>query len=153
MQGLDNMEGAVRLTLPYSNPDHSGVQSVASRYTNWALPAPLVEYFCVETSGSANYLLRSKSFETNFGWALIWQKIARCIQEEVDNHVGVTAISVICMSMFDWCAVWVIPWRLALFGEPSVVGFEVFTAMTMKNDVFWNVTSCGSCKNRRFGGT
>jgi hypothetical protein len=33
------------------------------------------------------------------------------------------------------------------------VGFEVFTAVTMKNGVFWVVTSCGSFKNRRFGGT
>jgi hypothetical protein len=32
-------------------------------------------------------------------------------------------------------------------------GFEVFTAVTMKNDVFWDVTSCGSCKKRHFGGT
>jgi hypothetical protein len=23
----------------------------------------------------------------------------------------------------------------------------------MKNDVFWDVSPCGSCKNRRFGGT
>jgi hypothetical protein len=23
----------------------------------------------------------------------------------------------------------------------------------MKNGVFWDVTACGSCKNRRFGGT
>jgi hypothetical protein len=23
----------------------------------------------------------------------------------------------------------------------------------MKNGVFWDVTPCGSCKNRRFGGT
>jgi hypothetical protein len=34
-----------------------------------------------------------------------------------------------------------------------VVRFEVFTAVTMKNGVFWIVTQCGSCKNRRFGGT
>jgi hypothetical protein len=33
------------------------------------------------------------------------------------------------------------------------VGFEVFTAVTMKNGVFWDVTPCGSCKYRRFGGT
>jgi hypothetical protein len=33
------------------------------------------------------------------------------------------------------------------------VRFEVFTAVTMKNGVFWHVTTCGSCKNRRFGGT
>jgi hypothetical protein len=35
----------------------------------------------------------------------------------------------------------------------SVVRLEVFTAVTMKNGVFWDVTPCGSCKNRRFGGT
>jgi hypothetical protein len=33
----------------------------------------------------------------------------------------------------------------------NVVRFEVFTAVTMKNGVFWVVTPCGSCKNRRFG--
>jgi hypothetical protein len=33
------------------------------------------------------------------------------------------------------------------------VRFEVFTAVTMKNEVFWDVTPCGCCKNRRFGGT
>jgi hypothetical protein len=32
------------------------------------------------------------------------------------------------------------------------VRFEVFTAMTMKNDVFWDVRPCSSCKNLRFGG-
>jgi hypothetical protein len=32
------------------------------------------------------------------------------------------------------------------------VRFEVFTVVTMKNGVFWNVTPCGSCKNIRFGG-
>jgi hypothetical protein len=31
--------------------------------------------------------------------------------------------------------------------------FEAFTAVTMKNAIFWDVTPCGSCKNRRFGGT
>jgi hypothetical protein len=33
------------------------------------------------------------------------------------------------------------------------IRFEVFMAVTMKNGVFWDVTPCGSCKNRRFGGT
>jgi hypothetical protein len=33
------------------------------------------------------------------------------------------------------------------------VGFEVFTAVTMKNAVFWDVTPCDPCKNRRFGET
>jgi hypothetical protein len=38
-------------------------------------------------------------------------------------------------------------------GDKYFVRFEVFTAVTMKNGVFWVVTPCGSCKNRRFGGT
>jgi hypothetical protein len=29
----------------------------------------------------------------------------------------------------------------------------VYTAVTMKNGVFWDVTPCGSCKTQRFGGT
>jgi hypothetical protein len=33
------------------------------------------------------------------------------------------------------------------------IRFEVFTVVTMKNGVFLDVTPCGSCKNRRFGGT
>jgi hypothetical protein len=33
-----------------------------------------------------------------------------------------------------------------------VVRFEVFTAVTMKNVVFWDVALCRSCVNRRFGG-
>jgi hypothetical protein len=37
--------------------------------------------------------------------------------------------------------------------EERTVKFEVFTAVTMKNGVFWDVTQCGSCKNRRFGET
>jgi hypothetical protein len=33
------------------------------------------------------------------------------------------------------------------------VRFEVSMVVTMKNGVFWDVMPCGSCKNRRFGGT
>jgi hypothetical protein len=33
------------------------------------------------------------------------------------------------------------------------VKFEVFTAVTMKNVVFWDVALCSSCVNRRFGAT
>jgi hypothetical protein len=33
------------------------------------------------------------------------------------------------------------------------IRFEVFTAVTMKNAVFWDVTLCRYFVNRRFGGT
>jgi hypothetical protein len=33
------------------------------------------------------------------------------------------------------------------------VRFEVFTALTMKNAVFWDVAPCRSCVSRSFGGT
>jgi hypothetical protein len=35
----------------------------------------------------------------------------------------------------------------------EIVRFEVFTSVTMKNTVFWDVALCSSCVNRRFGGT
>jgi hypothetical protein len=31
------------------------------------------------------------------------------------------------------------------------VRFQVFTAVTMKNGIFWDVMPCGSCRNRRLG--
>jgi hypothetical protein len=34
----------------------------------------------------------------------------------------------------------------------DVVRFEVFTAVTRKNGVFWDVTPCGSFNNGCFGG-
>jgi hypothetical protein len=34
----------------------------------------------------------------------------------------------------------------------NCVRFEVFTVVTMKNAVFWDVTPCGSCKNQRLRG-
>jgi hypothetical protein len=37
--------------------------------------------------------------------------------------------------------------------KSNYLRFEVFTAVTMKNGVFWDVTPCSSCKNRRSGGT
>jgi hypothetical protein len=32
--------------------------------------------------------------------------------------------------------------------EENYVRFEIFMVVTMKNVVFWDVTLCGSCKNR-----
>jgi hypothetical protein len=43
--------------------------------------------------------------------------------------------------------------RRTLRRNIKYVRFEVFTAVTMKNGVFCDVTPCGSCKNRHFGGT
>jgi hypothetical protein len=40
---------------------------------------------------------------------------------------------------------------IAIFN--NTVRFEVFTAVTVNNGVFWVVKPCGSSKNRRFGGT
>jgi hypothetical protein len=43
--------------------------------------------------------------------------------------------------------------RTLVIPYKTCVRFAVFTAVTMKNGVFWDVTPRGSCKNRRFGGT
>jgi hypothetical protein len=45
------------------------------------------------------------------------------------------------------------PLRGTRYNKRENVRFEVFKAVTMKNGVFWDVTPCGSCKNRRFGET
>jgi hypothetical protein len=45
------------------------------------------------------------------------------------------------------------PLQPAVWAKIYLVRFEVCTAVTMKNGVFWDVTPFGSCKNRRFGGT
>jgi hypothetical protein len=45
------------------------------------------------------------------------------------------------------------PMRISKDKFSYIVRFVVFTVVTMKNGVFWDVTACGSCKNRRFGGT
>jgi hypothetical protein len=39
-----------------------------------------------------------------------------------------------------------------LFVQYQYVRFEVFTAVAMKNTVFWDVMPCGFYKNRYFGG-
>jgi hypothetical protein len=43
--------------------------------------------------------------------------------------------------------------QLSQNNELHYVRFEVFSAVTMKNVIFLDVTSCGSCKRRHFGGT
>jgi hypothetical protein len=43
--------------------------------------------------------------------------------------------------------------RHLLHWQVCFLRFEVFAVVTMKNGVFWDVTPCGSCKNRHFGGT
>jgi hypothetical protein len=37
-------------------------------------------------------------------------------------------------------------------GIQNQLRFKVFTAVTMKNAVFWDMVSCRSCVDRRFGG-
>jgi hypothetical protein len=44
-------------------------------------------------------------------------------------------------------------WQLTRTQVEDYVRFEVLTAMTRNNGVFWDVTPCGSWKNRRFRGT
>jgi hypothetical protein len=38
--------------------------------------------------------------------------------------------------------------------NPQFIGFEVLTAVVMKNTIFWDITPCSPLTvNRRFGGT
>jgi hypothetical protein len=40
---------------------------------------------------------------------------------------------------------------IALLNISTVVRFEVFTSVAMKNAVFWDVAPCGYCVDLRFG--
>jgi hypothetical protein len=42
---------------------------------------------------------------------------------------------------------------LVICKDIKFVRFEVFTAVTMKIAVFWDVAPCSFCVNRRFGGS
>jgi hypothetical protein len=44
-------------------------------------------------------------------------------------------------------------WCVTISSVYLVVWFEVFTAVTMKNSVFWDMVPCRSCVNWHFGGT
>jgi hypothetical protein len=61
----------------------------------------------------------------------------------------------ICNGIAQWQCSYLVESRLAFFFGMvlSSVWFEVFTAVTMKNGFFWDVTPCGSCNNPRFWGT
>jgi hypothetical protein len=67
----------------------------------------------------------------------------------------------LCVCLFPSCCPvcwqWTCYWLILCPRNPTntlyKVRFEVFTAVIMKNCVFWDVTPCGSCKNRRLGGT
>jgi hypothetical protein len=78
------------------------------------------------------------------------ERIASIINATKIREVG-TALAVICnlITLLEIFMRSVFP----LLVTANFVRFEVFTAVTMKNGVFWVVTPCGSCKNRRFGGT
>jgi hypothetical protein len=39
------------------------------------------------------------------------------------------------------------------FKPNKILKFEILSEVTIKNAAFWDVTLCGSCKDRRFGGT
>jgi hypothetical protein len=45
------------------------------------------------------------------------------------------------------------PWKYAAPEEPMRKFIAPVEEVIMKNGVFWDVTPCGSCKNRSFKGT
>jgi hypothetical protein len=97
------------------------------------------------------------------------------ILEVYDKRVFLLFVIVFSFSLFDACKVELISflyetlsslphdhWSKAITQLKKIariisvhlfLRFEVFTAATMKNAVFWDVAPCKSLVNRRFGGT
>jgi hypothetical protein len=69
---------------------------------------------------------------------------------------AVTASPGVCCSAYSSTlktGVHVIPISLLTFKNYPALYTRRQNSSLMKNGVFWVVTPCGSCKNRRFGGT
>jgi hypothetical protein len=74
----------------------------------------------------------------------------------ISNDNGVTAVNsatskdvTVKSMMFPHCKIHKYTWTSSDENlQSNCVKFEVFTAVTMKNVVFWDVTPCGFCMNR-----
>jgi hypothetical protein len=65
------------------------------------------------------------------------------------SHEPVAGMAILhCLLVLAWPTL-----RPGTLSHYLLVRFEVFTAVSMKNGVFWDVTPCGSCKYCHFGGT
>jgi hypothetical protein len=80
-------------------------------------------------------------------------QLSRCISLAQQAHSLASSV----LAMVDRQAIHVYKLRLlhtvSKWNTYYCARFEVSTAVTMKNGIFWNVTPCSSSKNKRFGGT
>jgi hypothetical protein len=103
----------------------------------------------VQSPGSFPAIYGTRSFVTAFTRAL-----------HLSLYWGTTIQSTPSRQDPSQCILWlysdkagILVSSISLRTSTRLLRFEVFTAMNMKNCVFWDVTPCGSCKNRRLGGT
>jgi hypothetical protein len=102
------------------------------------MPTYTVNLFCLP-------LFPWTEMDANFYHGITW--LLCCIKETVSRQsvLNFQISNLTLCNMFlhvnaEWFCLWLY-WR-----------FEVFTAVSMKNGIFWNVTPCDSYKNRCFGG-
>jgi hypothetical protein len=92
-------------------------------------------------------------FKRAHRWTLFW---ARYIQSTSFHPIPLRSIqnmrfkSIIYL-LTAHCIQPTLTWDLV--NKLYICKIEVFTAVTMKNAIFWDVVPCRSCVNRRFGGT
>jgi hypothetical protein len=97
-----------------------------------SFPRPLVGLFvCYWTLGTTKTLHAKK--------ALHWRWVLMVSCERGNEPAG----SIKRWDNIQWVPNW---WPLEWYSAPQ-------SELLLKNGVFWVVTPCGSCKNRRFGGT
>jgi hypothetical protein len=82
--------------------------------------------------------------------------------QKPSNYEPIRVFTKVCHLFPYWLTEYMNDWLVDLLAAKLLyirankmitVRFKVFTAVTMKNCVFWDITPCGSCKNRCFGGT
>jgi hypothetical protein len=80
-----------------------------------------------------------------------------CSAERVTAHIWAHHVIEVSLELYPFCAVTSCleitrtTARNRFIQKQGYARFEVLTGVIMKNGVFWDATSCGSCKNQRFG--
>jgi hypothetical protein len=130
------------------------VKRLARRNLFWrklSFRDPVLDLFIVRTCTAVRYIPQWKDLQSCLSVTLYFRLILHVLGELYVQKVEISReCKPLCMEQRNtFCAyIW---YHIAFIF--SCVRFEIFTVVTMRNGVFWDVTPCGSCKNRRFGRT
>jgi hypothetical protein len=84
--------------------------------------------------------------------AVLWAPVAKRPGRKAQHSIFSAEVKFVYLYLHSPIRLHSIALNYATKDKGEVIGFEVFTAVTMKSSVFWAVAPYVSCKIRRFGG-